>query len=352
MKRSLFDMIYQMLAANNEYFRQKPDGLGRMGFHGKHKCVVAMRMLAYGSIADALDDGYAMAESTVLECVKEFARTVIAVFEEEYLRPPKEAELKRILEENKARGFPGMIGSIDCMHWEWGSCPVGWHGQYIGRKGRPTVVIEAIATKDLRVWHAFFGMPGSCNDLNVLDRSPVFDDLANGRTQKVEFSVNNHNYDMGYYLADKIYPDWATFVKTKSEAISPKDKTFAEAQEAARKDVERCFGVLRSKFRIIQQAGRLWSAQDMNTIMRACIILHNMIIESERDRELDEDEFAEPNDPPIRRDRNVAELNAFMSAYRKIQDRPTSHRLQQDLIEHHWMLKGNELGPYARRSRH
>ena len=75
-----------MLAANNEYFRQKPDGLGRMGFHGKHKCVVAMRMLAYGSIADALDDGYAMAESTVLECVKEFARTVIAVFEEEYLR--------------------------------------------------------------------------------------------------------------------------------------------------------------------------------------------------------------------------------------------------------------------------
>jgi hypothetical protein len=143
-----------------------------------------------------------------------------------------------------------------------------------------------------------------------------------------------------------------TFVKTKSEAISPKDKTFAEAQEAARKDVERCFGVLRSKFRIIQQAGRLWSAQDMNTIMRACIILHNMIIESERDRELDEDEFAEPNDSPIRRDRNGAELNAFMSAYRKIQDRPTSHRLQQDLIEHHWMLKGNELGPYARRSRH
>jgi hypothetical protein len=80
-------------------------------------------MLAYGSIADALDDSYAMAESTVLECVKEFARTVIAVFKEEYLRPPKEAELKRILEENKARGFSGMIGSIDCTHWEWGSCP-------------------------------------------------------------------------------------------------------------------------------------------------------------------------------------------------------------------------------------
>jgi hypothetical protein len=105
MKISLFDMIFERLAEKSEYFHQKADGLGRMGFHGKHKCVVAMRMLAYGSIADALDDGYAMAESTVLECVKEFASTVISVFEEDYLRPPNQAKLNRILMENKARGF-------------------------------------------------------------------------------------------------------------------------------------------------------------------------------------------------------------------------------------------------------
>jgi hypothetical protein len=76
-----------------------------------------------------------------------------------------------------------------------------------------------------------------------------------------------------------------------------------------------------------------------------------MIIESERDMETDENEFREANDPPILRDRTIAELNDYMAAYHKIQDRPTSKRLQQDLIEHHWMLKGNEIGPYARRSR-
>jgi hypothetical protein len=76
-----------------------------------------------------------------------------------------------------------------------------------------------------------------------------------------------------------------------------------------------------------------------------------MIIESERDMVLDENEFREPTDQPIPRDRNVAEINALMAAYHKIQDKPTSQRLQHDLIEHHWMLKGNEQGPYARRAR-
>lgn len=350
MKRDLWDKISREVIAANEYFWHKPDGLGKWGFHGGHKCIVAMRMLAYGSIADALDDGYAMAESTVLECVKEFARTIIQLYEKEYLRPPTEAELARILVENEARGFPGMIGSIDCMHWEWSSCPVSWHGQFVGRKGKASLILEAVASKDLRVWHAFFGMPGSCNDINVLDRSPVFDALAQGCMPVVNFTVNGNHYNMGYYLADKIYPEWATLVKTKSKPQNGKDKTFAEAQEKARKDVERFFGVFRSKFRIIQNPGRLWSHQDMNTIIKACIILHNMIVENERGMRSDDNEFEEANDPPVVINRNVPAVSELMNVYKKIQDKGTSRQLQQDLVEHHWMLKGNEEGPYARQN--
>ena len=52
---------------------------------------------------------------------------------------------------------------------------------YRGHKGKPTLILEAVATEDLRIWHAYFGLPGSHNDINVLHRSNVFDDLANGR---------------------------------------------------------------------------------------------------------------------------------------------------------------------------
>jgi hypothetical protein len=37
------------------------------------------------------------------------------------------------------------------------------------------MILEAVATYDLWILHAFFGMPGTNNDVNVLHRSPVFD---------------------------------------------------------------------------------------------------------------------------------------------------------------------------------
>jgi hypothetical protein len=51
---------------------------------------------------------------------------------------------------------------------------------YKGHKKEPTIIIEAFASKDLWIWHAFFGMSGSHNDINVLQRSPIFARLAEG----------------------------------------------------------------------------------------------------------------------------------------------------------------------------
>uniref|UniRef100_A0A0D3AQR0 DDE Tnp4 domain-containing protein n=1 Tax=Brassica oleracea var. oleracea TaxID=109376 RepID=A0A0D3AQR0_BRAOL len=230
MNRPLFMCIVHRLSNEVEFFRQKKDALGR-----------------------------------------------------ENLRRPTPADLQRLLYIGEQRGFPGMIGIIDCMHWEWKNCPTAWKGQYSRGSGKPTIVLEAVASYDLWIWHAFFGPTGTLNDINVLDRSLVFDDIIEGKAPPVTFSVNGREYYLAYYLTDGIYPKWATFIQSIPLPQGPKAVLFAQHQDAVRKDVERAFGVLQARFAIVKNPTFFWDKVKIGKIMRACIILHNMIVEDEQD---------------------------------------------------------------------
>ena len=67
----------------------------------------------------------------------------------------------------------------------------------------------------------------------------------------MNYSINGHDYTMGYYLVDGIYPPWSTFVKTSPAPQGRKRSLFATTQESTRKDVERAFGVLQARFAIV-----------------------------------------------------------------------------------------------------
>ncbi|XP_071699093.1 uncharacterized protein [Rutidosis leptorrhynchoides] len=120
---------------------------------------------------------------------------------------------------------------------------------------------------------------GSNNDINVLNRSPLFDSIRNGSAPPSPFTVNGHNYTHGYYLADDIYPDWATLIKAYQSPTDEPCAKFTRFQESARKDVERTFGVLQGRFNILRVPGRAWRAKKMHRILYCCVLLHNMIQE-------------------------------------------------------------------------
>jgi len=145
---------------HDDYFVKKRNAAGVLGLSCFQKITAALRMLTYGVPVDATDEYVRIGESTALESLRRFVVAVVEIFETEYLRHPNEADTAHLLALNEKRGFPRMLGSIDCMHWAWKNCPVESKGQYKGHVNKPTVILEAVASHDLWIWHAFFGCLG------------------------------------------------------------------------------------------------------------------------------------------------------------------------------------------------
>ncbi|XP_048637105.1 uncharacterized protein LOC125609617 [Brassica napus] len=226
MNKELFLHIVHSLSVNVPFFQQRRDATGRSGLSPLQKCTAAIRMLAYGSAADAVD---------------------------EYLRL------------------------------------------------------------------------GTLNDINVLDRSPVFEDITEGRAPRLEYVVNGHKYKFAYYLTD-----------------GPKAELFVKTQEAARKYVERTFGVLQARFAIVKNPALTWDKEKTGKIMRACIIIHNMIVENEHNgytridiSELEEGSVTRSSQVETETDRPTNLNNMFVNQNQKdLRDRRIHEQLKKDLIEH------------------
>ncbi|XP_071689211.1 uncharacterized protein [Rutidosis leptorrhynchoides] len=186
------------------YFRERPDCTGRQSLTIYQKCTAAIRQMAYGTTPDMFDEYIKIGEKTAGQCLENFCQCVFHLFAREYLRKPTADDIARLYNfHSQKHGLPGMLGSIDCMHWEWKNCPVTWQGQYTrGDQKGPSVMLEAVASQDLWIWHAFFGMAGSNNDINVLNMSPLFNTIKDGTAPPSPFEVNGHHYERGYYLGD------------------------------------------------------------------------------------------------------------------------------------------------------
>ncbi|XP_071729316.1 protein ALP1-like [Rutidosis leptorrhynchoides] len=209
-----------------------------------------------------------------------------------------------------------------------------------GDQKGPSVMLEAVASQDLWIWHAFFSMAGSNNDITVLNASPIFNSIKDGTAPPSPFDVNGRHYENGYYLGDGIYPDWAMLVKAPHNSINEPRKKFKRFQESARKDIERAFGVLQGRFAMLKTPAR---SKDFNKIRRhmyACIVLHNMIQENNGFAiERREERMIERN-PPRRLERDLRDRDARV---KEIRDKQVHQQLKADLTEHVW-----NLSPYFR----
>ena len=86
MNKPLFMKIVDRLSNEMELFQQKQDGLGRLGLSTLQKCTATIRVLAYGTAADAVDEYLRLGSTTTRSCLKNFVEGIVNLFGDEYLR--------------------------------------------------------------------------------------------------------------------------------------------------------------------------------------------------------------------------------------------------------------------------
>ena len=105
------------------------------GIHPLVRMVACWQWLSYGDASDWSDENFQILETSLDDSFKEFCIILLQEFGEEYLnRCPTNDKIKRTLQVNSNRGFPGLFASWDCKHFPWDICPMAEAGQHKGKE--------------------------------------------------------------------------------------------------------------------------------------------------------------------------------------------------------------------------
>lgn len=278
----LYHVLERELPLVDPTLLQRTDCTGRRGHPFHVKILNSLRRLGTGRSFRDLDDHSRMSVEAQRQAFVAVLRAVRSRFGPQFLnRHPTAAELAALTDSFAARGLPGCMGSVDCMKIKWKNCPRAFKGQYHNPKDGKLAVLscQALVDGDLYCWDRFAGRPGTNNDITVASHSPLFSEILCGRRcihLPGGYVLNGIRRSWPLYiLGDSIYPRWAIFFLPGSGATSEKEIHAKKCQEAIRKDVERFFGCLQGRFRILRQDREEWSDELILLDADVCIILHN-----------------------------------------------------------------------------
>ena len=97
--------------------------------------------------------------------------------------------------------------------------------------------------------------------------------------------------------------------------------------------------MLLARFAIVHGPARLFYSEMLQDIMKACVILHNMIVEDERDVneavELDYEQIDDNSTIKLSRE-DTNEFTEFIETHQCVRDHEIHFQFQSDLLEHLW----------------
>ena len=234
--------------------------------------------LGHGNSYVSIGPSFNVGKATVIEAVQDVVEALYELRNEYIKFPESEAETRAATETfEELSELPNIVGAIDGSHVRI-KAPKDSAVDYFSRYQQHDFIIQAVVNGQKLFLDFACGYPGSMHDARVLRRIAIFRRAEGGDILTVPTVDINGNEIGPYLVGDSAYPLSPWLMKPYPEGTRDRDEiNFNKELSSARVKVECAFGLLKSRWRILQK--RFDSTIDFavkNAI--ACAVLHNLCI--------------------------------------------------------------------------
>ena len=137
-----FKKMMEHIHKVTDVFSRKTDALSKQGIHPEIKLLACLNVLTSGTSLAQVADRFKFGRQTLNYYFDEFLKQVPKALAE-YAKFPSSAEAKKIERKHRERHkLPGILGSLDCLHWQWDQCRMAEAYAYSGKSGKPSLVLD------------------------------------------------------------------------------------------------------------------------------------------------------------------------------------------------------------------
>lgn len=215
---------------------------------------------------------------------------VSKLYDETVHLPRDRAELDKVLDVYKLLGFPGCAYSMDCVHIKWKNCPFRFRHLYYSHKNNCRAIsYNVTCTHSGFIQTVSNGFYATDNDSTIVrfdgEILPLLNNpLFTQNTYDIYINSTNTVTLKGVYgLTDNGYFQHPLFIfPTKGYSPFKNVTRWSRRIESVRKDIETVFGRLKIRFQILNKPILVQSREKIDTIVRCCCVLHNMILQYDK----------------------------------------------------------------------
>lgn len=166
-------------------------------------------------------------------------------------------------------------GSIDGKHIRIVQ-PPGTGAQFYNYKGFYSIILMAIVNSNYEFIYVDVGKNGRLSDAGVIEFTRFYEDLKKGKLQLPDNNktVNNLNF---VFLGDEAFALHENILKPYAQReLTEEKRIFNYRLSRARNCVENTFGLISSRFRLLQGAIHLHPEKASYVVLAICV-LHNFL---------------------------------------------------------------------------